>query len=105
MPMLSNPDQLGLPSVSRGYSNTLQRQPSNDSISTDLYDGPVSEEIDQLPVENSPATTLPSAIESRQELIQRIKRSQSPLWERDRKVRLFHQFCHINPYDCFYSLF
>lgn len=104
MPMLSDPDQ----KLDQEFSTLsqlpkslklpfLREQISNDSLDTEFCDGPVDETASlhiSSNVDNPEPLNFSEPI-SRQDLIQRLKRSQSPSWQRNSKVSTNSHFSSL----------
>ena len=79
-----------LPALESGGYESSMRRPSEESIRTEFCDGPVPDADDRgtLPVEDDVAATTEAKLETsdRAELIERIKRGESPTWIPSRTV-------------------
>ncbi|KAI1459326.1 hypothetical protein F4805DRAFT_421167 [Annulohypoxylon moriforme] len=60
--------------------STLRRKQSEESISTELCEGPIPD----IPAPQTPERTLPTECSDRSELIERLKRGESPTWKPNR---------------------
>ncbi|KAI1105153.1 hypothetical protein F4804DRAFT_304862 [Jackrogersella minutella] len=73
--MASPPDRF------RQHDNTLQRKQSEESISTELCEGPVPD----IEIPRTPERSPPTECSDRSELIERLKRGESPTWKPSRR--------------------
>ncbi|KAK3379991.1 hypothetical protein B0T24DRAFT_521318 [Lasiosphaeria ovina] len=83
-PSLS-PDPVPLHVLSR-LERPLSRRVSEESIRTELCEGPLLDSPPRKPT--TPEQPLPSAVSDRAELIERLKRGESPTWVPNHHVRL-----------------
>ncbi len=80
------PIQQSLECLHRG----LSRRVSEESIRTELCEGPIP---DSPPTAKTPEQAVSNAVSDRAELIERLKRGESPTWIPNRHVR------HLGPSD------
>ncbi|KAI1214116.1 uncharacterized protein F4807DRAFT_406711 [Annulohypoxylon truncatum] len=74
--MASQPDQ----GQEDREDSTLRRKQSEESISTELCEGPISD----IPAPQTPERNPPTECSDRSELIERLKRGESPTWKPNR---------------------
>lgn len=94
MPIFQDPDLRvepdGSPALNAGDEDTVMRRPSDDSIRTELCEGmlPDTKMEGTRPVDNNLNATLGQKLETsdRVELIESIKRGESPTWVPNRAV-------------------
>lgn len=81
----------------------LNHKISEESIRTDLCEGPVEDELPQITSLRPEMGLLATTTSDRAELIQRLKRGESPTWIPTRRVWLrrspFHPPEFLNPVD------
>ena len=92
MPMFHDPDQKS-EEVSKRWSppdpDMIERRVSEESIRTEFCDGPIPDDIEDLsPKLGSTERDAGPGVETsdRQDLIERLKRGESPTWVPNRKV-------------------
>ena len=78
------PDSAPIPiQTPPGIERWFARRLSDESIQTDLCEGPV---LDSPPRPVTPQQLVPQAVSDRAELIERLKRGESPTWVPNRHV-------------------
>ncbi len=78
------PDSSPIPiQTPQGMQRWFPRRLSEESIRTDLCEGPV---LDSPPRPVTPQQLVPQAVSDRAELIERLKRGESPTWVPNRHV-------------------
>jgi hypothetical protein len=73
-----------LPQALEGAHRSLSRRVSEESIRTELCEGPIP---DSPPKAATPEPGVENAVSDRAELIERLKRGESPTWVPNRHVR------------------
>ncbi|KAI9816221.1 MAG: hypothetical protein M1827_001822 [Pycnora praestabilis] len=99
MPIFHDPDSPPLPSLSSlfeaGGQDSTMRNPSEESIRTEFLDGPISDEDMEAvsPIDKVLAAINDARLETsdRGELIERIKRGESPTWVPNRTLGEYFQ--------------
>ena len=81
-------------------SPVIMRKPSEESIRTEFYDGPILEESPNIDlgfpkVNKEPCVETELEISDRAELIERIKRGEKPTWVPSRTVSLSSKQCKL----------
>ena len=89
------PDSAPIPiQTLQGTDRWFARRLSEESIRTDLCEGPI---LDSPPRPVTPPQLVPQAVSDRAELIERLKRGESPTWVPNRHVRHDRGFLCLTP--------
>ena len=89
-PMASSPESL-CSEAPLLHGRTLVRKPSEESIRTELCEGPVPDSTRPTTPEKTSEGEDPTPCTDRAELIERLKRGESPTWIANRHVGILSQ--------------